>query len=118
MELLVQRAGAGDASARASVDSAARSLGVALSSVLNVLDIPTVVLGGHLAMAAPLLRPVLEEQLRRRVVSAPWLHPTVEVAAGDAAPGATGAAFTVLDAVVRRPARWLDRLAHVSSAEH
>jgi predicted NBD/HSP70 family sugar kinase len=118
MELLVQRADVGDASALASVDSAARSLGVALSSVLNVLDIPTVVLGGHLAMAAPLLRPVLEEQLRRRVISAPWLHPTVEVATDDAAPGATGAAFTVLDSVVHRPDRWLDRLAHGPSAQH
>jgi predicted NBD/HSP70 family sugar kinase len=109
MARLVRRARARDVAALASVDSAARSLGVALSSVVNILDIPTVVLGGHLALAAPLLRPVLERHLRQRVISAPWLHPTVEVATDDAAAGATGGAFAVLDPVVHHPARWLDR---------
>ena len=108
MELLAERVRSGDRAARESVDSAARALGVALSSVLNVLDISTVVLGGHLAKAAELIRPSLEEHLQQRVISAPWLRPVVEVAARDDAAGATGAAFAVLDAVIDHPAGWVD----------
>jgi predicted NBD/HSP70 family sugar kinase len=110
MARLAERVAGGDAAARAAVDEAARALGVALSSVLNVLDISTVVLGGHLAETAGLLRPVLEEQLRRRVLSASWLPPAVEVAGPDDAPGATGAAFAVLDGVLGHPAGWVDDL--------
>jgi|tagenome__1003787_1003787.scaffolds.fasta_scaffold20985154_4 predicted NBD/HSP70 family sugar kinase len=108
MELLAERVRAGNRAAWMSVDTAARALGVALSSVLNVLDISTVVLGGHLAETAELIRPTLEQHLHRRVISAPWLRPVVELAAPDEAPGATGAAFAVLDAVIDHPARWVD----------
>jgi predicted NBD/HSP70 family sugar kinase len=110
MELLVERARSGDGAARESIDSAARALGVALSGVVNVLDISTVVLGGHLADTAELVRPALEEQLQRRVISAPWLRPSVEVADHDDAPGATGAAFAVLDGVIDHPAGWVESL--------
>jgi predicted NBD/HSP70 family sugar kinase len=109
MELLAQRVSSGNAAARTSVDAAARALGVALSSVLNVLDISTVVLGGHLAETAELIRPSLEKHLHERVMSAPWLRPVVELAGHDDAPGATGAAFAVLDAVIDHPAGWVDR---------
>jgi predicted NBD/HSP70 family sugar kinase len=108
MALLTERVVSGDAAAVASMESAARALGVALSNVLNVLDISTVVLGGHLAETAELLRPALEEHLDRRVVSASWLRPVVEVADRDEAPGATGAAFAVLDEVILHPAGWVD----------
>ncbi|HEX5086873.1 MAG TPA: ROK family protein [Nocardioides sp.] len=109
MALLAQRVRSGDAAARTSLDAAARALGVALSSVLNVLDISTVVLGGHLAETAELIRPSLEQHLHERVISALWLRPAVEVAGQDDAPGATGAAFAVLDAVIDHPAGWVDR---------
>lgn len=46
---LVARLEAGDPAARAAVGGAGRALGVALASVLNVLDTDTVVLGGVLA---------------------------------------------------------------------
>jgi predicted NBD/HSP70 family sugar kinase len=108
MELLAERVHSGDLAARASVAAAVRALGVALSSVLNVLDISTVILGGHLAKTVELVGPALEDQLRRRVISAPWLRPVVEVAAQDDAAGATGAAFAVLDAVIDHPAGWVD----------
>jgi predicted NBD/HSP70 family sugar kinase len=116
MESLAQRVRSGNRAARMSVDAAARALGVALSSVLNVLDISTVVLGGHLAEAAELIRPTLEQHLHQRVISAPWLRPVVEVAGRDDAPGATGAAFAVLDAVIDHPAGWVDSGGAVGSA--
>jgi predicted NBD/HSP70 family sugar kinase len=109
MAALAARVRSGNRAAAKAVDAAARALGVALSSVLNVLDISTVVLGGHLAETAELIRPTLEQHLRRRVISAPWLRPVVELAAPDEAPGATGAAFAVLDAVIDHPAGWVDR---------
>jgi predicted NBD/HSP70 family sugar kinase len=97
----------GDPAARAAVDTAARALGVALPGVLNVLDLPTVVLGGHLGELAGLLRPALEEHLARRVLSARWRRPVLEAAGAAPGAGATGAALAALDGVLADPAGWL-----------
>ncbi|GHF68863.1 putative NBD/HSP70 family sugar kinase [Amycolatopsis bartoniae] len=104
---LAARAAAGDERALAAVATGARALGVALAGVVNVLDIPTVVLGGHLAHLADLLRDDLEEQLRTRVLSARWTPPKIEAAQAIPAPGATGAAFRELAGLLADPARWL-----------
>jgi predicted NBD/HSP70 family sugar kinase len=104
----VERARSGDARA---VDAAARAawaLGIALGGVINVLDIPDVVLGGHLGQIAELLRPDLERRLRTRVLSGRWVQPTIIAAEGDSAPGATGAAMRELSTVLGDPARWVD----------
>src|SRR3954447_9150829 len=60
-EKLRARAAAGDPATRAALATATRALAVALAGVVNVLDIPTVILGGHLGQLADLLRPELEE---------------------------------------------------------
>ncbi|MGY1815730.1 ROK family transcriptional regulator [Blastococcus sp. SYSU D00820] len=104
---LARRAAEGDPAARAAVDRAARALGIALAGVLNVLDVPAVVLGGHLGELAGLVRPALEESLARRVLSARWRRPRVEAAVAAPAAGATGAALRALADVVADPARWL-----------
>jgi predicted NBD/HSP70 family sugar kinase len=96
---------AGDADVRRALDTAARALGVALAGVVNVLDLPVVVLGGHLA-AEP-LRPRLEELLGRRVLSARWRRPVVEAIPGLPAAGATGAALRALGDVLADPVAWL-----------
>jgi predicted NBD/HSP70 family sugar kinase len=101
---LAARARGGDGPALGAMRSAARALGIALAGVVNVLDIPTVVLGGHLAQVGDLLTPGVEEILGRRVLSARWVSPTVDVASDDPAPGATGAALLALDGLVRDPA--------------
>jgi predicted NBD/HSP70 family sugar kinase len=98
---------AGDADVQRALDSAARALGVALAGVLNVLDLPAVVLGGHLAALAEPLRPRLEELLGRRVLSARWRRPVVEAVTGPPAAGATGAALRALDGVLADPVRWV-----------
>ena len=105
---LADLAGAGDDRARRAVAGAARALGIALAGVVNVLDIPAVVLGGHLGQVADLLRPELERQLRARVLSARWVAPTIVAAPTDAASGATGAAMLELSSVLDHPARWAD----------
>ncbi|WP_115944937.1 ROK family protein [Amycolatopsis thermalba] len=104
---LAELAASGDGRAREAVTAAARAPGVALAGVINVLDIPTVVLGGHLAQVADLLRPELESHLRERVLSARWTPPAIHAAKNTPAPGATGAAYRELTAVLADPARWL-----------
>jgi predicted NBD/HSP70 family sugar kinase len=89
------------------IERAAWALGVALASAINLLDVPTVVLGGHLGQLCEELRPTLQSTLDTRVISARWVRPTVHAAPEDPAPGATGAALTQLDRVLDRPSRWM-----------
>jgi predicted NBD/HSP70 family sugar kinase len=105
--VLAGRAAQGDAAAVRAVDTAAWALGVALAGVLNVLDIPAVVLGGHLGELGDLLCPRVEEHLTRRVLSARWRRPAITPAATAPAAGATGAALRALDDVLADPGRWL-----------
>ena len=104
---LAERIRAGDADATQALDRAAWALAIALAGVVNVLDLPVIVLGGHLGQVADVLRPRLEPQLTRRVLSSRWLAPTIEVVDDDPAPGATGAALAELGRLVDHPARWL-----------
>jgi predicted NBD/HSP70 family sugar kinase len=99
----------GDPAAASALETGAWALGVALAGVVNVVGIPTVVLGGHLAELADLLRPALEEHLARRVLSARWRQPRILSAQGPAAAGASGAALRALDGVLTDPARRLGR---------
>jgi predicted NBD/HSP70 family sugar kinase len=104
---LKARVDTGDPAASAAIENAAWALGVALAGVVNVLDIPTVVLGGHLAELADLIRPQLEAHLARRVLSARWRRPRIVGADAPPAAGATGAALRALGDVLARPARHL-----------
>ncbi|MGZ5404814.1 MAG: ROK family protein, partial [Nocardioides sp.] len=56
---LADAARSGDARAQQAVGRASWALGVVLAGVINVLDIPVVVLGGHLGQIADLLGPDL-----------------------------------------------------------
>jgi predicted NBD/HSP70 family sugar kinase len=107
--VLADRAAAGDPAALQALDTAAWALGVALAGALNVLDIPVVVLGGHLGDLGELLCPRVAEHLSRRVLSARWRRPAVAAAANGPGAGATGAALRALDGVLADPATWLDR---------
>jgi predicted NBD/HSP70 family sugar kinase len=104
---LAARAAAGDPAARRALGIAAHALGVALAGVINVLDIPTVVLGGSLGELTEQLRPELEDSLSRRVLSARWRRPTIESAGRAVAAGATGAAFRAFADVLANPSRYL-----------
>ena len=96
-----------DPDVRRALDATADALGIALAGVVNVLDLPAVVLGGHLAALAEPLRPRLEELLGRRVLSARWRRPVVEAIPGLPAAGATGAALRALGDVLADPVAWL-----------
>ena len=104
---LEERVRAGDEVACAAIDRAAWALGVALSTVLNVVDVPVIVLGGHLRELADLLSPRVEAVLAERVLSSHWVAPTVVAAQPHAAPGALGAAYRELERVIDDPSAWL-----------
>ncbi|ARD41097.1 hypothetical protein B6G06_00785 [Actinomyces gaoshouyii] len=77
-----------------------------LGAAINILDIPVVVLGGHLSPLTEVLRPELEEELRAR----PGLGvvpPQVLRADNDQMSGATGAAWALLEGVVADPSAWM-----------
>ncbi|WP_233188040.1 ROK family transcriptional regulator [Actinomyces qiguomingii] len=96
-----------DPAARRAVSRAAQALGVGLSAAINILDIPTVILGGHLAPLADILRPELEEELRRRVLSSRWSVPEIITTSQDQTPAVTGAAWSLLEEVVADPVAWM-----------
>jgi len=70
LDELVARLSAGDQRAGTAVRHAGRWLGIALAAAVNVLDVPTVVLGGSYAVLEPWLREALRAELDTRVLSA------------------------------------------------
>lgn len=92
--------------ARRAVDAAADALGIALGTAINILDIPAVVLGGHLAPLTGLLAPPLQKILSRRVLASRWSAPQILPAPDDETPGATGGAWSLLEGVIADPAAW------------
>lgn len=105
-ETLADRLAAPDEAARTVVASAGTALGQAVAGAVNLLDIDRVYLGGIYAHLTGLLRPALSEQLRTRVLGAPWAP--VEVAPAPVAEHAalTGGAVAVLRAVIDDPMPW------------
>ena len=107
LEALVAALRAGDPRAQAAVASAGHALAIAVSAALNLLDLPRVVLGGHLALVSEWLRPTLVEELGDRVLSAPFSPPEVSTVSLDPAPAARGAALAVRRRVFADPAAWM-----------
>jgi predicted NBD/HSP70 family sugar kinase len=108
MSELADRAGRGEPTASAALDQAAWALGCALAGVVNIVDVPVIVLGGHLRDVAELVAPRVEATLRQRVLSARWVPPTLRRAPAATAPGAVGGAYLELEKVIADPAPWLD----------
>lgn len=106
-ETLVGAYEVGDARAVGAVEAAAHALGVSLGCAINMLDIPVVALGGHLAPLTEILRPMLTAELEQRVLASAWSVPEVVQADGDQMPGATGAAWTLLEQVAADPVAWM-----------
>ena len=89
------------------VEATAHALGIALGAAINILDIPAVVLGGHLAPLTGLLAPSLQESLDRRVLASHWSAPQILPAPEDETPGATGGAWSLLEKVIADPAAFI-----------
>ncbi|SDT68762.1 ROK family transcriptional regulator [Actinoplanes derwentensis] len=93
------------------VPLAAAALGIALSVVVNLLDIPVIVLGGAYAPVYAALRDGIETELRRRVLTAGLAPVELRAAELGADAAMRGAADTVIRAVREDPAGWMRRTA-------
>ncbi|WP_433271899.1 ROK family protein [Actinosynnema sp. CS-041913] len=94
---------AGHQAATTAVRAAATWLGVALAGAVNLLDLPTVVLGGTYARLEPWLRGPLLAELEHRVVGSAW-SPVRVVASPLASDAAMrGAAGTAIRAILADP---------------
>ncbi len=107
LDALVAALGSGDARALDAVASAAHALAIAVSAALNLLDLPRVVLGGHLAVVFDWIVPTLTRELATRVLSAPFSPPQITAVSLDPAPAAVGAALVVRQQVLADPASWM-----------
>jgi predicted NBD/HSP70 family sugar kinase len=90
---------AGERRVRRMLSEAGTALGVALSDAVNVLDVPTVVLGGIYARLGPWLTESLSAELDGRVISRRWepLDVRLSILSTDAAVrGAAGSVTTSL----------------------
>jgi predicted NBD/HSP70 family sugar kinase len=105
---LIEHLTGGDDTALAAVRAAGRWLGIALSSVVNVVDLPCVVLGGSYAALAPWLRDPLAEELDRRVISAAWSPVRVIASTLGGAAAVRGAGAAPVAAIIADPDGYFD----------
>ncbi|HWK91422.1 MAG TPA: ROK family protein [Luteimicrobium sp.] len=96
--------------ARDVVGRAGKALGTALSTLVNLLDLDTVLLGGVYAPLTEDLRPSLEAELRTRVLASPWERIAVRPAPVAGYAALTGGARAVLRDLVQAPSDYLESL--------
>lgn len=95
---LLFAANAGHPLTAAALREAGQAMGIVLASVINTLDIPTVILGGHFAPLAHYLTPAIAAQLTTRVASG--IPVTLQPATLGPPAAMLGAAGTVRDAIM------------------
>jgi len=94
----------GDRRAITAADQAGSALGVGLASLLNIVDVPAVILGGVYGQLADALKPPLLAELQRRAVSFPVAGVRLSSSPLGLDAAVRGAAGAVVDRVLRNPA--------------
>ncbi|WP_019928487.1 ROK family protein [Nocardia sp. BMG111209] len=94
-----------DPRACTAVTDAGTALGTALSSLLNLVDVSAIILGGTYARLAEHLEPAIRAELRTRVLSARHRHITVSPSPIDPDAAAIGAAGLITHRACRQPER-------------
>ena len=98
LDALADAAARREPAAEAALRTGGHALGVALAGAVNLLDVPTVVLGGGYPRLGAVLRAAVADELARRVV---WRSPVaVRTSALGAAAALRGAATSVVRAVL------------------
>jgi predicted NBD/HSP70 family sugar kinase len=105
-QVLADRADEGHDRAAAAVRSAGTALGVGLASLLNVVDLPVVVLGGVYARLFDDLTPSLRTELTRRVLSSERGGGQLRRSSLGSEAAVRGAAGLVLDQAMKNPHRF------------
>ncbi|MFC0526246.1 ROK family protein [Phytohabitans kaempferiae] len=104
---ILTRSDAGDPATLDALDTAGVALGIALSDVLNILDIDTVLLGGSFALLASWLTANARAEINRRVLTTDWAPITLRPAILGPDAAVIGAALTSIDQIRQHPATWL-----------
>ncbi|MDO4259783.1 MAG: ROK family transcriptional regulator [Actinomycetaceae bacterium] len=98
----------GSEAARAALHEGGVALGRALSSVINLVDIPLVLLGGHIAELTDYIAPIALKEMRSRILQAPWSDLQIESIPDSTWLAVNGATHEVLQALVDDPLAWMD----------
>jgi len=109
VEALTTAATAGAPAALAALAAAGTALGMAVATVVNLLDVKTIVLGGSYASLLPWLRDGIAAEAGRRVLTAAWSPVVLRAAALGPDAAMRGAAGAVIRALLDDPAAWLGR---------
>ncbi len=109
-EQLVDALGSRDPATSKVLEEAGHALGVATAALLNVVDVPAVVLGGLYAELAPALEAGLRAELERRVVAHLWRPTEIVVASLGASAAMRGAAGVVLQRFFADPVAFVPAL--------
>lgn len=86
---------------------AGAALGIGVAAALNLLDLPVVVIGGHLGRLGRWVVPAVQEELENRVLAYELAPPEIIPIDTDASPAAHGAALAAFGPVLARPTAWL-----------
>lgn len=96
----------GDEAVLVALAEAGRALGIAVAGALNLLDLPLVVIGGHLSGLADHVLPPMRFELEDRMLAYEFSPPDIVVDTSSN-PAALGAALEAFSQVLERPALWL-----------
>ncbi|QWW19652.1 ROK family protein [Schaalia sp. 19OD2882] len=88
------------------IDEAGAALGRALSTAINLVDIPLVLLGGAVGELAEAIAPATLAEIRVRTLQAPWIPPHIEAVPGSTWLSVTGAAHRILQGLAQDPLAW------------
>ena len=100
-------ADAGAPETLAALERAGTALGIALSDLVNLVDVDTILLGGSYAVLASWLTDRIRTELRRRALSTRWAPMEVRPALLGPDAAVIGAALTSIDRVRQTPSWWL-----------
>jgi predicted NBD/HSP70 family sugar kinase len=107
VDRLVALADAGVPDALAAVEEAGTALGVAAATVVNLIDVDTVVLGGIYAPLSAWLCGPVEREIADRVLTAQWAPVAVRPSMLGASATVVGAAGSVVRTIRDSPTGWL-----------
>jgi predicted NBD/HSP70 family sugar kinase len=104
---MITRAEAGNRAVLRVLRRVGSAIGIALAGAINLLDIPTVVLGGLYARLGPWLIEPISAELDQRVLDHDWVTAPIHLSPLGADAAARGAGGAVIAEIVRDPAAYL-----------
>ncbi|WP_462334290.1 ROK family protein [Varibaculum cambriense] len=103
---LIEQMVRGNTQARKTVDLCAKSLGTTIANVLNLLDLNTVVMGGHFSQLFDYMEVILMSELKYRLLSSRWSSITVKPGQHGAFTAAQGACLLGFERFLNHPELW------------